>query len=1211
MEVQLEGLIGNLANGLAGFLGGKGIVNNQGYTSKYQDDRGETNENDKELAHIFLCAAIMAFYGLSFIYWKCKISYGASWAHNHLNAISNWGLSHFMSCMGFTPSQLKDIEGAQVANILTGHYGFNELSQAYSASSYTSYYSFLQELETKGPKKPISCPLTNCYLLAKEHINEQFTKRNVRQVDDTLSKIKYALQKFRTYFGYHYHELTDQIDSFISTNLPDTASSQPETPDTPPSPAGPVAGTLTTLGLGGGAAAAYLFNIDCSSNLKEAIDWILRVTGKDGGSDKSQDLARAITELPDFKVAIKYAADKLNEGGSGDASKALVKLSTPGTLGPIIGKLAEGLRQFIGYDPSGGIIKHSNKGIGASNDPLERLQEGLLGFWIEMIQSLVNSANKGVRDVSLRGVNLDSELRPALGGGSGGKNFTTAVNHMKGLNQRNGDQIKDVVTQLKNVTKLQSKTNITDFATPVSEYLGKVLQAVAEDSSVKSISGGFKFNNHRKSINEIVNELCTNITTLIKKFADMKGKPFSLERGGIENGMAQVKLYNAHLGPNVLKGIKPPPKTIALISALHNATNGFRRELQKPLYTSYYLPSATWDGSQDKPKCAMIFLSCIPLYYYGITYLYWQCRDKGAWASWTFGQGSKGYELRYFMAAMGFDINQFNLNSGETVMKSVSSKLTELNTTTEESFPKFLKTLQSKLNDTSALPSTFNGHTISALIHCAATYFHCKQRQDINTNGEPPPPVTIRQMLYWLSGLTITSQFGSLLGHFKSTLPNKLAVVVSGTKNSHVTLTANDLSGHLIPACILCPNILGLIQGDSAGTAKEPWLHGLFSNKLGLSYPSGVDLFRALCDYVYAVQFQLSFLVQMCISGSVNGGWQNCRYGKKIQPNGKGEPVKSWICPIISGCKKSKCQHNNSNDCKNYDECGKSSNSPLQAFLTDRLEGFRHSTSDPVPSRSPNYPNHYGNHPKRFMCHVPMEFTSETLRSDAGSGYAIYMVLRIFSGTSIDPFRQLCEKLVCLTKRTPKTLGDLFGFYWHFCNQVFNNREILEDFAKLRDRLQDIWAPWNVVNKVHEALSSQNNDYEKLKKSVSLSSPTTGLSLSFKALESSEALFFLLFQAGIPNALDGLARHCHRTEVQNVTEGKSTTVIKHNSSSDPTSSHKCSESPNDLWSLHHGVSDPNYKHKECTGKNCGGYLNSLTLASGAVFAPDFAATYLS
>ncbi|GIX63306.1 uncharacterized protein BcabD6B2_27410 [Babesia caballi] len=948
----------------------------------------------------------------------------------------------------------------------------------------------------------------------------------------------------------------------------------------------------------------------CPSNLKEAIDWILRVTGKDGqdSSGGTEGLAKQVQELLEG-VINKNSENALN-GVDADMFKALNNWLTNNkgcdNIKTLIDSLAEGLATFIGYQHNNANGLIGVDGIAASNEPLERLRDAVLGFLAGFLGQLNHRTYQGV--LKLNSSKIPEAIKALNGGvGKGQQGFETAIKGAdNALTSVTASSITNVWSKLKNVNELKGN-DLGQLSTAFKGYLQNVLGAVAKDGSVSDTRKVRALQS--APVKTVVESLSTQFSTLVNQVGSQKG-PINL--GQLQSSIDTVYKTHLYLQPSHLTPIKTQTTAHALASAVYSATNGFRRELQKPVYASSYAPAAKWSDTRDKNKCAMTFLGCFPLYYYGLTYLYWQCKqpkDKGGWAEWTFGNGN-GYELKYFMAAIGFDINQFNSNSGHRVMNSVPSKLPELSSSTGDSFPKFLNKLQSKFNSTTALLSSSSGHTIPALICIASFYFHCKQRQNINTNGEPPPPTTIRQMLYWLTGLTITHQFKSLLGHFTSTVPDKLAVVVSGTKNANVTLTADDLSGHLIPACILCPNILGLIQGNSSDNDGDPWLHGLFSNKLGLSYPSGLDLFRALCDYVYAVQFQLSFLVQMCISGSVNGGWQNCRYGKDVLPNGPVGAVKSWICRIISGCSANNCQHNSSAKCQHTDTkagCGSNGKaSPLQAFLTDRLEGFRHSTSDPVPSRSPNYPNHYANHPKGFMCHVPMGFRNETLRADPVSGYAIFLVLRIFSATNFNPFRQLCEKLVCLAKRTPKTLGDLFGFYWHFTNQVFNKRNIMEDFAKLRGELQDYWNPWSVVKKIHKALSPRGDTYANLKKSFE---STTGLSRSFKALQSSEALFFFLFQAGIPNALDGLASHCHETDVQRVKNQSQTVIVtKHKKAG-------CSTA-NDLWSLHQGVSlKPNRntldKHPDCRSANCGGYLNSLTLANGAVFAPKFASTYLS
>ncbi|GIX64726.1 variant erythrocyte surface antigen-1 family protein [Babesia caballi] len=681
------------------------------------------------------------------------------------------------------------------------------------------------------------------------------------------------------------------------------------------------------------------------SNLKEAIDWILRVTGKDtanGDDGGTAGLAAAVEKLLGTVV--------------------VGELESPITVTQsLIENLATGLATFIGYKDSNGLI--GADGIAVSNEPLERLRDAVLGFLAGFLGTLNDKAYQNVLKLSTHSpqiVKVIAVLKGCVGKGQQG--FRTAIGNVETQLQKVsvlGGGIKEVLNKVKNVSAIKSNQGtVSAFATQVMEYFKSVLDMVVKDNG---------FNGQAASAKNHIGTLKGHLQTLVGKVGEQKGNlPINVGKDtvggqqGIGGDLEKVKYNNAYLQPSYLTPIRDP-KAKALASAVYSATTSFRRELQKPLYTSSYLPSATWDGSQDKPKCAKIFLGCIPLYYYGITYLYWQCnqpKNKGGWAEWTFGQGSRGYELRYFMAAIGFDINQFNLNSGETVMNSVSSKLTELSsaTGTGVSYPQFIAELHKKLIadivSVTFTSSNFTRHTIAALIHCAATYFQCKKRQNINKPGEPPPPATIRAMLYWLSGLTITQQFGSLLGHFTSTVPDEFKVAVSGSSGGQTlqALTADDLSGHLIPACILCPNILGLIQGAGDSADSEPWLHGLFGNALNLSYPSGLGLFRALCDYVYAVQFQLSFLVQMCISGSVNGGWQNCRYGKDVQPNGPVEAVKSWICPIIYGCQNKQCQHNSSKSCKHIEQCGSNGKgSPLQAFLTDFLGGFCHSTSAPCP----------------------------------------------------------------------------------------------------------------------------------------------------------------------------------------------------------------------------------------------------------------------
>ncbi|GIX61590.1 extracellular matrix-binding ebh, putative [Babesia caballi] len=87
-----------------------------------------------------------------------------------------------------------------------------------------------------------------------------------------------------------------------------------------------------------------------------------------------------------------------------------------------------------------------------------------------------------------------------------------------------------------------------------------------------------------------------------------------------------------------------------------------------------------------------------------------------------------------------------------------------------------------------------------------------------------------------------------------------------------------------------------------------------------------------------------------------------------------------------------------------------------------------------------------------------MGFQATHLRQNAANGARVYLVLKAICGNFSSPIRQLCEKLGCLSKRTPRTLGDMFGFTWHLKGQLFkqgNQGNITSAgwFSELKDKL--------------------------------------------------------------------------------------------------------------------------------------------------------------
>ncbi|GIX63900.1 variant erythrocyte surface antigen-1 family protein [Babesia caballi] len=529
-------------------------------------------------------------------------------------------------------------------------------------------------------------------------------------------------------------------------------------------------------------------------------------------------------------------------------------------------------------------------------------------------------------------------------------------------------------------------------------------------------------------------------------------------------------------------------------------------------YKLTYDSSATWSSSfrnnGDSTRAAKIFLGCIPMIFNALSYLYWRC-DKGGWSNLNLsGNGSQSSgdvnkaDLKIFMTSVGFGskiLNGSKLGSQiftsaqnnfkdftdcmSTVKGAAQSRhdkdskvMTELGLThsgvsasSNPTYPEFLKTLNEEASNNikQNISQKTSTHPLSTLFQISRLYFTAKQTAISKLpDFKPKSPSTIREMLYFLAALPFSPSYASLSEHissiFKTLSPKSsnddvellLPVADSGSQNKGDYLSPDKMRDYLTNTSFFSCVILGRIQGHSADSQKhgEPWLHSLFSNsQFNLSIPSsGAGIFGALSNYAYALQFQLSFLQQQCMSSINNCGWRACQFGTNIHPNGldgSGNSIPSHVCPVFRDCRTSGCSHDGKVNkqgsglgCKHHyvtqPTCGSAATaSPLQAFLTDNLKGFSLSQTPDTSSL-----NHLDNHPSGTMCHVQMGFTYKTLRSESKQGNYLYVALEPFCGSPISPLRQLCEKLSCLTKRTPRSLGDVFGFYLQLVGQLFENR---------------------------------------------------------------------------------------------------------------------------------------------------------------------------
>ncbi|GIX61956.1 variant erythrocyte surface antigen-1 family protein [Babesia caballi] len=919
---------------------------------------------------------------------------------------------------------------------------------------------------------------------------------------------------------------------------------------------------------------------DCPSNLKEAIDWILRVTGRDGHDQNSNGTSK-------LGEAVKGLLQDVESYGSeigADIQKVMGALAN-GSDG-LITKLADGLRQFIGYKQNGnGLI--GVDGVAVSNDPLERLRDGVLKFIAEFLGQLKNvqGLNNHVNNIN----NAIKALNGGIGQGKGG--FNTAVKEVdKQLSGVNSSKIDLVLSELKKVKGLENKPNVSDLASAVDTFMTGLLDQVAKDNVTQSAQSTITH----------VKQLQSKLTALLNQLKQDTGP---IDDSDSSQVMTKIKSCYESLNSLGKTFTKLTNKLVAraLVYASYNATSNFLTQLQTGYKSSYQGVNV---DHVSNPACAKIFLSCLPLIFSNLQHLYWKCKydnAKGGWKEMQLnGIGGQGADLKHFMDLMAFSAHWLNgAKKGSDVESVMTSAFAEFSTAASsgQSYADFLKKFRSNClqkwqgASTSATDSNF----LSGLYLCSTSYFRHQHQKNA---AQARPPSSIREMLYWLSGLQFAPGYSELEKHIDNVATNDgLDVAISGSPNSNEKLTADQVTEYLTASCAFSSSVLGLIQGPGASqNNSEPWLFELFCNSaFQFKYPSGATLFGTLSNYAYALQFQLHFLYQQCSNTyAVGCGWRHCKFGKKIN-SGSDNSARSHICNGYTCKEPFNCQHNGSGSdiqCTHNKggygaKCGTDGKaSPLQAFLTDNLHGFRrgHSgTSDHLATCS------------GYLCHVPMGFKADYLRAESNAntqGSHISVTLRAFCGGFKTPLRQLSEKLGCLTKRTPRTLGDLFGFTWHLNGQLFKT---------------DRPTPQTLATKLINAIGDNPNTVPeffvmllKSKTSNVVSSPNnaTGLSRSLEYMAPVIPFLYQLFTKEdpefLPGALFDLTQQCHKVEKSNITHD----------ANGSTHNHDCSTSPADLYSLY----NPECKEKE---KGCGPYLYPLTHSDGATFAPKHASAYLS
>ncbi|GIX62840.1 variant erythrocyte surface antigen-1 family protein [Babesia caballi] len=747
----------------------------------------------------------------------------------------------------------------------------------------------------------------------------------------------------------------------------------------------------------------------------------------------------------------------------------------------------------------------------------------------------------------LQGVS-SSDLKGQIGNGL--KTFETAVGKMDRLSEKSPKMIGTVVQQLKEVNKLkQSKNDLAQLAFAFKTYLGNLFKQVEEDSNIKSAQ--LKQQDDVKNLVTQVKNTITNVVNQLTRTSAQSSLDLRKDGNGVGKYIddAWKTLTSLSVTMSAIPRTSPVAKVLCI--AVFNGAKGLLTQLMLCYQSSYQGTTTNELTTPKSPQaaiCAKIFLSCLPLIFSNLQQLYWKCKHdnaKGGWSTQQLnGSGGQGTDLKHLMDLMTFSSVRLNgAMTGDNIVSNAFKDFNEFtNAASAQSYAEFLKRFKStgiekwKADN----PTAQNENYLSGLYLCSSWYFQGCQAKLTQTR----PPSSIREMLYWLSGLQFAPRYNDLENQITSIVRSDFNVAISGSPKSNEQLTSDQVTEYLVMTCLHAQTVFSSIQAPRISNhPEEPWLHSLYSNsEFNFTYPSsGTALLYTLSNYVYALQFQFQFLYKQCEFDYENGcGWWLCKFGSSVLPKND-TTVSSSFCgsvEVASG------KHNG-------DKCGIQTQnpSPLQAFLTDKLKGFRRDPADPY--------SHLAECASGSMCHVPMGFKVNDLRGLATGGH-LMMALNFFCGKSNTPLPKLCHTLSCVTKRTPMTLSDVFGFTFHLTGQMFRDAR-----AKDSDPTSDV-----------------NSALESLLKKV----PNTIKALFSDVTSDLEKMGSRFFD---------LSLHCHRKNgIKTVQRNSAENYRKHHNSN----------KARDLMSLY---------DSECKDKTCGKYLEPLAVSSGATFANDFASTYLT
>ncbi|CDR96564.1 hypothetical protein BBBOND_0304670 [Babesia bigemina] len=599
------------------------------------------------------------------------------------------------------------------------------------------------------------------------------------------------------------------------------------------------------------------------------------------------------------------------------------------------------------------------------------------------------------------------------------------------------------------IAELKDMNNVGDLSIKFKAYLEQIFYYVIGQLNLNSASGRVGSSDRSTQImSPLYDSKVSGIYAIYKNVGDV------MQSLGILNRFNHVILKNVHEADEAIKNFFPSKffstSSNPLLDVLKSGLISFVEEL-KNVYVSKYSGSTdtfNWEIHGNSEKCAKVCLTIFEILHCDLTKLKTICEG-----------GSNAKQINLEMTSEDSrkvlnPLGDFFSQRGYKVPSGASTQDAELQNRSKMKGEQIIDLLYENYNIFASLHSgddnaLYDGPLVQLYNNLLDYHTVCHLRDIKN----PTSPHNAFQMLCWLSGLQYNPTYHPLKEYMKTLF--KKAEKHKGTEYSRIPfvdlkveatspLSARDTVSALRLVTVQSHDILTTLL--SHGHAGGIYACNFKTNPGNLSYPSDPGAcFDLLVEILLRLNHQLSFLYEQCCHTTKVSGWSDCWYGKGVGGS-------NWQCNDLqcTECISGK-------GCKTHPTCG--IKSPLQSFLEDGLPGFLPHTFTKLGCKLEcSVANHNG-----IPCITPMGFSDiGTVASHRQTGQRIKDVLRSFCGNKNSPLNQLCSYLTCLLRTPPRTLGEMFAFYYSFLRDWndsgahrkdgFNNAVIKANFGNSSTR---------------------------------------------------------------------------------------------------------------------------------------------------------------